>query len=65
MTLCYDDLDMCLLRYVDSDFTVDVDSRKSITSYVFTLGSRAVNWMSRLQKIVTFSTIDAEYVTGT
>ena len=50
---------------MDSDLAGDIDSRKSTTGYVFTLGSAAVSWVSRLQKIVTISTTEAEYVAAT
>jgi len=50
---------------VDSDLAGDIDSRKSTTGYVFTLGSAAVSWVSRLQKIVTISTTEAKYVAVT
>jgi len=62
MALCYDGKGLRLHRYVDSDFAGDVDSRKSTTSYVFTLKSVAVSWVSRLQKIVALSTTEAKYV---
>ena len=65
MALCYDGTDVCLHGYVDSDFAGDVDNRGSTTSYIFTLRSEAVSWVSKLQKIVTLSTIEAEYVTAT
>ena len=65
MALCYEGKDVCLHRYVDSDFAGDVDSRRSINGYVFTLGSGAVIWVSRLQKIVVLSTTEVEYVTAT
>ena len=37
MTLCYGGTDVRLHGYVDSDFAVNVESRKSTTGYVFTL----------------------------
>jgi len=43
MTLCYRGTEVQLLRYVISNFVVDVDSQRSITSYIFTLGSGAVS----------------------
>ena len=52
MPLCYDGMDFCLDGYVNSDFADDVDSRRSTAGYVFTLGSEAVSWVSRLQTIV-------------
>ncbi|XP_070023411.1 secreted RxLR effector protein 161-like [Nicotiana sylvestris] len=38
----------------------DLDSQKSTTGYVFTLGGTVVSWMTRLQKSVAPSTIEAE-----
>ena len=56
---------MKLQDYVDVDFTGDIDSRKSTTEFVFTLGGTAISWVSNLQKIVTLSTTEAEYVAAT
>ncbi|KAK0572833.1 hypothetical protein LWI29_037938 [Acer saccharum] len=47
------------------DFTGEVDHRRSTTGYVFTMANTAISWMSQLQKIVTISTIEAEYVAVT
>jgi hypothetical protein len=51
--------------YVDSDFAGEVDHRRSTTGYVFTFGNTAISWVSQLQKIVTISTTEAEYVAMT
>ncbi|BBH04062.1 Toll-Interleukin-Resistance domain family protein [Prunus dulcis] len=51
--------------YVDADFGGEVDHRRSTTGYIFTVGNTAVSWMSQLQKIVTLSTTEAEYVAVT
>ena len=51
--------------YVDSNLARDIDSRKSTTGYVFTMGSAIGSWVSQLQKVVTISTTKAEYVTVT
>ena len=40
----------------------DKDSRRSTTGYVFTIGGTTVNWISKLQKVVSLSTTEAEYV---
>ena len=56
---------MKLQGYVDVDFASDIDSRKSITEFVFTLGGTTKSWASNLQKIVTLSTTEAEYVAAT
>ena len=50
---------------MDSDFTGEVDHRRSTTGYVFTMAGTAISWMSQLQKIVTISTTEAEYVAVT
>ncbi len=47
---------------MDSNFAGEVDHRRSTTGYVFTFGSTAISWVSQLQKIVTISTTEAEYV---
>ena len=56
---------MKLKGYVDADFASDIDTRKSTTRFVFTLGGTAISWVSNLQKIVTLSTIEVEYVAAT
>ncbi|KAJ4703769.1 Retrovirus-related Pol polyprotein from transposon TNT 1-94 [Melia azedarach] len=40
----------------------DVDSRRFMTGYVFTLGSSVVSWKATLQPIMTLSTTEAEYM---
>ncbi|KAL5822188.1 hypothetical protein ACOSQ3_024070 [Xanthoceras sorbifolium] len=64
-TLCFKGGDTTLTGYVDADLAGNVDIRKSTTGYVYTLGGTAVSWVSQLQKIVTLSTTEAEYVAVT
>ncbi|KAJ4717199.1 Retrovirus-related Pol polyprotein from transposon TNT 1-94 [Melia azedarach] len=53
----------CLVTgFLDSDYAGDVDSRRSMTGYVFTLGSSVVSWKATLQPTVTLSTTEAEYM---
>ncbi|MCF6774911.1 Ty1/Copia family ribonuclease HI, partial [Corynebacterium sp. MC-12] len=53
----------CLVTgYSDSDYTGDVDSRRSMAGYVFTLGGSVVSWKATLQPTVTLSTTEAEYM---
>ena len=48
--------------YVDSDFAGDLDKRRSITGYVYTLCGGAVSWKASLQSVVALSTTEAEYI---
>jgi hypothetical protein len=48
--------------YVDSDWAGCLDTRRSTTGYVFTLGNTAVSWSSKRQQCVTVSSCEAEYV---
>ncbi|KAH9754460.1 hypothetical protein KPL71_015451 [Citrus sinensis] len=50
-----------LVGYVDSDFAGDLDKRRSLTGYLFTLGGCTVNWKATLQNVVALSTTEAEY----
>ena len=53
----------CLVTgYSDSDYAGDVDSRRLMTAYVFTLGHSVVSWKATLQPTVTLSTTEAEYM---
>ena len=54
-----------LIRYTDSDFEGSIDDRKITSGYVFSLGSGAVAWASKKQRIVTLSCTEAEYVATT
>jgi hypothetical protein len=48
--------------YSDSDFTGDVDDRKSTSGYVFTLVRGAILWKSSKQTVTVSSTMYAEFV---
>jgi len=54
--------DKGLIGYVDSDYAADLDRRRSLTGYVFTVGSCAVSWRATLQSVVALSTTEAEYM---
>ena len=47
---------------VDANSVGNVDIRRSIIGYVYTLGGTTVSWGSQLQTIVALSTTEAEYV---
>ena len=48
---------------MDANLGGDVNSSKSTSRYIYTIGGTAVSWMSRLQKCVSVSSTEAEYVT--
>uniref|UniRef100_A0A3Q7FIN8 Reverse transcriptase Ty1/copia-type domain-containing protein n=1 Tax=Solanum lycopersicum TaxID=4081 RepID=A0A3Q7FIN8_SOLLC len=51
-----------LQGFVDADLGGDVDSSKSSSGYIYTIGGTVVSWMSRLQKCVSLSSTEAEYM---
>ncbi|KAL2253135.1 UNVERIFIED_CONTAM: Retrovirus-related Pol polyprotein from transposon TNT 1-94 [Sesamum indicum] len=57
--------DVELKGFVDSNYANDKDSRKSTTSYIFTLCNACISWKSQLQSIVALSTTEAEYIATT
>ena len=57
-----EDIKAVIEGYVNSDYAGCMDSRKSISEYVFTLFRTTISWKATLQKVVALSTIEAEYV---
>ena len=53
------------IRYSDSDFANDEKTRRSTSGYKFLLGKRPISWKSQLQKNITLSTAEAEFVSLT
>jgi hypothetical protein len=51
-----------VVGYSDSDFTGCVDSRKSISGYIFLLAGGAISWRSNKQTIVATSTMEAKFI---
>nr|KYP72642.1 Retrovirus-related Pol polyprotein from transposon TNT 1-94 [Cajanus cajan] len=51
-----------VIGYVDADFAGCLDTRKSLTGYVFTMFGSAVTWKANLQSVVSLSTTEAEYI---
>ena len=49
-----------VLGYVDSDHAKDIDNRRSVTGYMFTLDGCAISWQAHLQPTVALSTTEAE-----
>ncbi|XP_042983134.1 secreted RxLR effector protein 161-like [Carya illinoinensis] len=48
--------------FVDADYAGSVDTRKSLTGYVFTAFGGAISWKSNLQSVVALSTTEVEYI---
>ena len=54
-----------IVGYVDSDYAGDLDKRRSLTGYVFTLCGSVISWKATLQSTVALSTTEIEYMTAT
>jgi len=53
------------IGYSDSDFANDEKTRRSTSGYIFLFGKSPISWKSQLQKNVTLSTAEAEFVSLT
>jgi len=51
-----------IVGYCDSDYAADLDKRRSLSGYVFTVGGNTVSWKASLQHVVALSTTEAEYI---
>ena len=61
-SLCFGEGNVTLQGFVDADLGGDVDSSKSTSGNIYTIGGTVVSWMSRLQKCVSLSSTEAEYM---
>ena len=64
-TINYDPLykrseDYKLTRSRDADYVGDHDTRRSITMYMFKIGSRTISWCNKRQPTISLSTREAE-----
>ena len=48
--------------YVDAVYAADVDSRRSVTGYLFMPAGAPISWQSRQQVSVALSTMESEYM---
>ena len=53
---------MNIVRWTGSDWTGDVDSRRSVGGFVFDVTGGYVSWSSKKQVSVATSLVEAEYV---
>ena len=51
-----------LVAYTNSDMAGDIDSSKFTSGYLVTFIRGVVSWLSMLQKCVSLSTMEAEYI---
>jgi hypothetical protein len=51
-----------LHAFSDSDWANCLDTRRSVGGYTCSLGSGAISWMARKQKVIATSSCEAEYV---
>ncbi|GKC01371.1 retrovirus-related pol polyprotein from transposon TNT 1-94 [Tanacetum coccineum] len=56
------DHEYLVVRYLDSNYDADLDARRSLTGYVFTIENSVVSWKSTLHPLVALSTTKAEYM---
>ena len=62
MSLCFGKNNDGVFGFVDSDYAKDINNRRSISGYVFTLGGCAISWKAQLQSTVALSTTEAGYM---
>ena len=65
VSLCFGEGAVELSRYTDANMARDIDTRKSTSSFGALFVGGAVSWKSKLQKCITLSTTEAEYVAAT
>ena len=56
------DISSSVIGYFDSHYTNDLDKRRSLTDFVFTLSRCAISWKVTLQSTVALSTTEAKYL---
>ena len=54
--------DPSVVGYMDANYGMSLDDKRSTTSYVFTLGRGAISWKSMVQPLVALSAIELEYM---
>ena len=62
LCLCFGNGDYVLQGYTDADYAGDRNSRKFPLGYLVTFAGGAVSWQSRLQKCISLSKTEAEYI---
>lgn len=52
-----------VIGYCDASFANDLEARKPVSGFVFTLSGSAISWESRKQEVTALSSTEAEYIT--
>lgn len=52
-----------MVGFVDSDYAENLDIKKSLIGFIFSLYGTVITWKASLQYVVALSTIEAEYIT--
>ena len=63
--LCFGGSDTTLQGYVDADMAGYKDDKRRTNKYVFIVCATTKIWISKLQKVVSLSTMEAKYVVAT
>ena len=63
--LCFGHDEIMLEGFTNADMARDMDTRKFTTGYLYTFAGAIVSWVSRLQRIVSLSTTETEYIAAT
>ena len=60
--ILYTDIsDVILVGYLDSNWVGNLDDRRSITGYTFSIGSGVIAWSSKKRSIVALYSCEVEY----
>ena len=54
-----------MVGYTDSDYARDPDGHKSTSGHIIIFSRGAIAWQSRIQKCVSLSITEAEFITAT
>ena len=60
MFLVFENGELQVQRFIDSDFMSDIDDRKSISGSLFIYNGGAVSWKSSKQTVIADSTIEID-----
>jgi hypothetical protein len=64
LTYCSTPDHLILSGYIDADWANDINNRCSVGGHIFLLSGGAISWSSQKQRIVTQSSMEAEYIAG-